>query len=70
MVHFVLWSIDIQDGRTGAVMKVRARALINAAGPWVNDIVSRVAGQNSTRNVRLVKGSHIVVPKFWEGRQA
>ncbi len=49
---------------------MRARALVNAAGPWVNDIVSRVAGQNSTRNVRLVKGSHIVVPKFWEGRQA
>ncbi|MER8572101.1 glycerol-3-phosphate dehydrogenase [Mesorhizobium sp. M1409] len=65
-----LWSIDMQDGRMGAVTKVRARALINAAGPWVNDIVSRVAGQNSTRNVRLVKGSHIVVPKFWEGRQA
>ncbi|MER9947618.1 glycerol-3-phosphate dehydrogenase [Mesorhizobium sp. M0047] len=65
-----LWSIDMQDGRTGAITKVRARALINAAGPWVNDIVSRVAGQNSTRNVRLVKGSHIVVPKFWEGRQA
>ncbi|MCF6125315.1 glycerol-3-phosphate dehydrogenase [Mesorhizobium sp. M7A.F.Ca.CA.001.07.2.1] len=65
-----LWSIDMQDGRTGSVTKVRARALVNAAGPWVNDIVSRVAGQNSTRNVRLVKGSHIVVPKFWEGRQA
>ncbi|MER8751834.1 glycerol-3-phosphate dehydrogenase [Mesorhizobium sp. M1050] len=65
-----LWSIDMQDGRTGAITKVGARALINAAGPWVNDIVSRVAGQNSTRNVRLVKGSHIVVPKFWEGRQA
>lgn len=65
-----LWSIDMQDGRTGAVTKIRARALVNAAGPWVNDIVSRVAGQNSTRNVRLVKGSHIVVPKFWEGRQA
>ncbi|RUU18425.1 glycerol-3-phosphate dehydrogenase, partial [Mesorhizobium sp. M7A.T.Ca.TU.009.01.3.2] len=54
-----LWSIDMQDGRTGSVTKVRARALVNAAGPWVNDIVSRVAGQNSTRNVRLVKGSHI-----------
>jgi glycerol-3-phosphate dehydrogenase len=65
-----LWSIDIEDGRTGSATKVRARALVNAAGPWVNDIVSRVAGQNRTRNVRLVKGSHIVVPKFWEGRQA
>ncbi|BAV51526.1 glycerol-3-phosphate dehydrogenase [Mesorhizobium sp. 113-1-2] len=65
-----LWLVELQDGRTGVRTVVRARALINAAGPWVNDIVNRVAGQNSTRNVRLVKGSHIVVPKFWEGRQA
>jgi glycerol-3-phosphate dehydrogenase len=47
-----------------------ARALVNAGGPWVNDIIGRVAGTNSTRNVRLVKGSHIIVPKFWEGSQA
>ncbi|KRB32303.1 MULTISPECIES: glycerol-3-phosphate dehydrogenase [Mesorhizobium] len=65
-----LWVVEMQDGRTGIRTMVRARALINAAGPWVNDIVNRVAGQNSRRNVRLVKGSHIVVPKFWEGRQA
>jgi len=62
--------VEMRDGRTGVKTTVRARALINAAGPWVNDIVNRVAGQNSKRNVRLVKGSHIVVPKFWEGRQA
>ncbi|CAN7394516.1 glycerol-3-phosphate dehydrogenase [Mesorhizobium sp. LjNodule214] len=65
-----MWSVEMRDGRTGVKTTVRARALINAAGPWVNDIVNRVAGQNSKRNVRLVKGSHIVVPKFWEGRQA
>ena len=65
-----LWVVEMRDGRTGIRTVVRARALINAGGPWVNDIVNRVAGQNSTRNVRLVKGSHIVVPKFWEGRQA
>ncbi|TPK69424.1 glycerol-3-phosphate dehydrogenase [Mesorhizobium sp. B2-4-19] len=65
-----LWVVEMQEGRTGIRTVVRARALINAAGPWVNDIVNRVAGQNSRRNVRLVKGSHIVVPKFWEGRQA
>ena len=33
-------------------------------------MIGRVTGLNSTRNVRLVKGSHIVVPKFWEGRHA
>ncbi|RWO63770.1 glycerol-3-phosphate dehydrogenase [Mesorhizobium sp.] len=65
-----LWSVEMRDSRTDVRTTVRARALINAAGPWVNDIINRVAGQNSKRNVRLVKGSHIVVPKFWEGRQA
>ena len=33
-------------------------------------MIGRVAGSNSTRNVRLVKGSHIIVPKFWQGAQA
>jgi glycerol-3-phosphate dehydrogenase len=65
-----LWSIDMRDERSGAVTTVCARALANAAGPWVNDVIQRVAGQNATRHVRLVKGSHMVVPKFWEGRQA
>ncbi|WP_442579386.1 glycerol-3-phosphate dehydrogenase [Mesorhizobium sp. ASY16-5R] len=65
-----VWVIETQDGRTGVKRTFRAKALVNAAGPWVNDVVGRVAGLNATRNVRLVKGSHIVVPKFWEGRQA
>ena len=44
--------------------------LVNAAGPWVSDVVTQVAGANSTRGVRLVKGSHIITHKFWEGQQA
>ncbi len=64
------WTAQLRDERTGAVRTVRAKAIVNAAGPWVNDFIGRVAGTNSARNVRLVKGSHIIVPKFWEGRQA
>lgn len=65
-----LWTVQLRDQRTGAVQTLKARAVVNAAGPWVNDIVGRVAGSNSRRNVRLVKGSHIIVPKFWSGSQA
>ena len=64
------WTVEMRDERSGEVRTVRARVVVNAGGPWVNDIVGRVAGSNSRRNVRLVKGSHIIVPKFWEGRQA
>ena len=55
------------DGRKSQVM---AKALVNAAGPWVEDVLGRVSGVNSARRVRLVKGSHIIVPKFWNGPQA
>jgi len=64
------WTAQLRDERTGQVRTVRAKAIVNAAGPWVNDFIGRVAGSKSSRNVRLVKGSHIIVPKFWEGRQA
>ncbi len=65
-----LWDIEMTDTETGAKRQVKARALVNAGGPWVNDIIGRVTGTNSQRNVRLVKGSHIIVPKFWQGQQA
>ena len=64
------WDVDLKDVRTGQVRRVRTCGIVNAGGPWVNDIIGRVAGSNSARTVRLVKGSHIVVPKFWEGQQA
>jgi glycerol-3-phosphate dehydrogenase len=54
----------------GLVHVVRARALVNAAGPWVEDVLQHVTGLNSSHGVRLVKGSHIVVPKFWSGCHA
>ena len=54
----------------GTQSKVQAKAIANAAGPWVENVINGVAGSNSPRRVRLVKGSHIIVPKFWEGPQA
>ena len=64
------WTVTTKSSVTGDVRTFRAKCLVNCAGPWVSDVVSRVAGSNSTRNVRLVKGSHIIVPKFWSGSNA
>ena len=64
------WTVEMRDGRTGQVRTVRARALVNAAGPWVQNVIDDIAGTEHRRKVRLVKGSHIIVPKFWEGRHA
>jgi D-erythritol 1-phosphate dehydrogenase len=63
------WRLEMRSDDGGA-QTVRARALVNAAGPWVHDVVQRVAALSSSRGIRLVKGSHIVVPKFWSGPHA
>ena len=64
------WRVDLTPAGGDPPRSVHARALVNAAGPWVNQVIAGVAGLDATRAVRLVKGSHIVVPKFWEGPQA
>ena len=63
------WDVELRKA-DGEVLKVRASAIANAAGPWVENVINGVVGSNSARRVRLVKGSHIVVPKFWDGPQA
>ena len=65
------WQAELSDVGTGATRSVRARALINAGGPWVNDVIHRVTGcSTSTRSIRLVKGSHLITHKFWNGPHA
>jgi glycerol-3-phosphate dehydrogenase len=61
------WRVTTKNTLTGETQEFTAKVLVNAAGPWVTDVLTRVAGSNSTRNVRLVKGSHIITKKFWDG---
>jgi glycerol-3-phosphate dehydrogenase len=63
------WTVELGDGPSGAAATARARVVVNAAGPWVEDVLRRT-GRNAESRVRLVKGSHIVTRKFWEGDQA
>ena len=65
-----LWSVDVEDGATGAVNTFKARMLINAAGPWVDVVLSNAVGKNKVHNVRLVQGSHIVVKKKFDDLRA
>ena len=52
--------------RTAAAETVRAKVLVNAAGPWVGDVLGGVVKANAPASVRLVQGSHIVVPRMFE----
>ncbi|USU08188.1 glycerol-3-phosphate dehydrogenase [Sphingomonadaceae bacterium OTU29MARTA1] len=62
------WRATIKDA--AGPRTVIARALVNAAGPWVADILSKVPGAHHDRGVRLIKGSHIVVPRLYDGEHA
>lgn len=60
------WSIVMEDTDSGARQTATARLLVNAAGPWVDEVIVAAMGQNGARNVRLVKGSHIVTRRLYE----
>ncbi|MDO6590032.1 glycerol-3-phosphate dehydrogenase [Loktanella sp. D2R18] len=61
-----IWEITLQESESDTTKTVRARMLINAAGPWVGDVIHQKIGVNSTENVRLVRGSHIVTRKLYD----
>ncbi|GGA87141.1 glycerol-3-phosphate dehydrogenase [Brucella endophytica] len=65
-----LWRIETRDVTTGAVAVYLARMLVNAAGPWVDTVLSGALGRNNVHNVRLVQGSHIVVRKKFSDPRA
>ncbi|MDQ0023277.1 glycerol-3-phosphate dehydrogenase [Variovorax paradoxus] len=64
------WTATL-EGADGGIRVVRARAVVNAAGPWAESFLRGVAQSAkgealATRHLRLVKGSHIVVPRLFE----
>ena len=61
-----LWLIRTEDRTTGEMHETRARALVNAGGPWVKDVIQNTLRQNSSEGVRLVRGSHIVTRKLYD----
>ena len=62
-----LWNATLRDVRSGAERRITARAIFNAAGPWLEQVISNVARINSAYSIRLVKGSHLIMRKWWDG---
>ncbi|HYC14045.1 MAG TPA: glycerol-3-phosphate dehydrogenase [Stellaceae bacterium] len=56
--------------RDGARAAVEARALVNAGGPWAMNVAQRAGGLHGNAALRLVKGSHFVVPRLYPGEHA
>ena len=63
-----LWLAVLRDAQ--GERQVRSRILVNAAGPWVGELFGRIEGARPRRKIRLVKGSHIVLPALYPGEHA
>ena len=60
------WEATLASNRGAPVRNVRARALVNAAGPWVSEFLGKRLNLAADHKVRLIKGSHIVVKKIFD----
>lgn len=60
-----IWALTIRNMISGEDKVIEARALVNAAGPWVADVLQSKVRSNTEAKIRLVQGSHIVVRKLF-----
>lgn len=64
------WRVTLRDARGARERIVEARALVNATGPWVKSVLDRELATPAPYSVRLVRGSHIIVPRLYAGDHA
>lgn len=60
------WVIGLEDQITKETREVTAKALVNAAGPWVSSFIETKLERKAPYGIRMIKGSHIVVPKLYQ----
>ena len=60
------WTATIRAA-DGNEEQIHARQVVNAAGPWVDTVLGRALPSDNHQNLRLVKGSHLIFPRLFEG---
>jgi glycerol-3-phosphate dehydrogenase len=65
-----IWNVTVENTVNGERSIIRARVLVNAGGPWVENVLASGSGVNAKAKVRLVQGSHIVVRKLYSHDRA
>lgn len=65
-----IWHVDVKDQFNNQIRTVKARMVVNAAGPWVDDVLNNSLTDKKSHNIRLVQGSHIIVKKKFDDTRA
>lgn len=64
-----LWELNFERA-DGSLFSIRAKALVNAAGPWVAKFIKDDLKLDSPYGIRLIQGSHLIVPKLYDAPNA
>ena len=65
-----IWTLKILDKKSGVESTVKARALVNASGPWLDSTLNHISHSRTAEHIRMVKGSHILVDKLFDHDRA
>jgi glycerol-3-phosphate dehydrogenase len=65
-----VWSAELVDRRDGSRHEISARIIVNTAGPWVSTIEALAGSGHRGESLRLVKGSHVLLPRLYAGDHA
>jgi len=65
-----LWQVSLHDWHTDDDFAVNAKMVVNASGPWVGKTLKLGGNHAEKYKVRWVKGSHIIVPRLYQGDHA
>ena len=64
------WEVTLEDRLHGEELTLKTRTIVNATGPWVSQLIEKTVNKKPRNEVRLVKGSHIIIPRIQPEDQA
>jgi glycerol-3-phosphate dehydrogenase len=64
------WKLTLLDKGTGREFEIEAKVLINASGPWLDELLPHISHSETKEHIRMVKGSHIIVNRLFDHERA
>jgi glycerol-3-phosphate dehydrogenase len=64
------WQLKLLDKSRNEEFQIEAKVLINASGPWLDELLKHISHTETKEHIRMVKGSHIIVNKLFDHERA
>ncbi len=64
------WQLQLLDKPSNQTYQVEARSLVNASGPWLDELLNHISHTETKEHIRMVQGSHIIVKKLFDHERA